>query len=324
MKKRLSAILATAASALMLALAAPVIAPTGQTTAEAAVFNTWSVKVDSGYLAIRNAKAYDSRNEIGKLYTGDTVQVTDTSDSQYWFIYSQKTNQFGYVNKDYLVATNQTADLYQVDVNTFLSLRAGAASNTQELARLGDGVVVVINGNKGSDFWSAYVPASRQNGYVYSLYLEDVPGNAAVSNVSGSTMTVTVASGYLALRNAKAYDSRNEIGKLYTGDTVQVQDTSDSTYWWVYSPKHNTSGYVNKNYLTGNAVSVKSGNSWTVKVDSGYLALRNGKAFDSRNEIGKLYTGQTVQVQDTSDSTYWWVYAPSLGKSGYVNRNYLY
>mgnify|MGYP002571570392 CR=1 FL=1 len=61
--------------------------------------------------------------------------------------------------------------------------------------------------------------------------------------------TVTVASGYLALRNAKAYDDANEIGQLNNGDTVQVQDSSGSTYWYVYSSRLGKSGYVNKNYL---------------------------------------------------------------------------
>lgn len=70
-----------------------------------------------------------------------------------------------------------------------------------------------------------------------------------VTSYAANTYTVTVASGYLALRNAKAYDDRNEIGQLYTGDTVTVQDTSDATYWYVYSPKYNCSGYVNKDYL---------------------------------------------------------------------------
>ena len=57
----------------------------------------------------------------------------------------------------------------------------------------------------------------------------------------------------------------------------------------------------------------------TVRVQSGYLALRTAKAFDSSNEIGALYTGDTVEVKDTSDSTYWYVYSPKLGNSGYVN-----
>ena len=59
----------------------------------------------------------------------------------------------------------------------------------------------------------------------------------AKDSYAASTYTVVVDKGYLALRTAKAYDSRNEIGELYTGDTVDVTDTSDSTYWYVYSPK---------------------------------------------------------------------------------------
>ena len=91
----------------------------------------------------------------------------------------------------------------------------------------------------------------------------------------------------------------------------------------VYSPKRGKNGFVNKNYLTGGSSS--SGTvTKTVSVSKGYLALRSAKAYDAANEIGELYTGDTVHVTDTSDSTYWYVYSPKLGKSGYVNKDYLY
>ena len=146
----------------------------------------------------------------------------------------------------------------------------------------------------------------------------------ARESFAGTMYTVSVSKGYLALRTAKAYDDKNEIGELYTGDTVEVTDTSDSTYWYVYSPKLNKSGYVNRNYLVGAGSSTPSVVTKTVSVSKGYLALRTAKAYDDSNEIGELYSGDTVQVQDTSDSTYWYVYAPKLNKSGYVNKNYLY
>ena len=205
--------------------------------------STYTVSVSKGYLALRTAKAYDASNEIGELYTGDTVEVTDTSDSTYWYVYSPKHGKSGYVNKNYLVG-------------------------------------------------------------------------------SSNTWTVSVSKGYLALRTAKACDASNEIGELYTGDTVQLIDTSDSTYWYVYSPKHNKNGYVNKNYLTGGgSVSYPTK---TVSVSKGYLALRTAKAYDESNEIGELYTGDVVQVIDSSDSGYWYVYSPKLNKNGYVNKDYLY
>ena len=210
----------------------------------------YSVSVSKGYLALRTAKAYDRSNEIGELYSGDTVQVQDTSDSTYWYVYAPKLGKSGYVNRNYLV---------------------GGGSYT-----------------------------------------------------GGSSYTVSVSSGYLALRTAKAYDSSNEIGELYSGDTVQVQDSSDGTYWYVYAPKLGKSGYVNRNYLVGAGSSTPSVVTKTVSVSKGYLALRTAKAYDDKNEIGQLYSGDTVQVQDTSDGTYWYVYAPKLGKSGYVNKNYLY
>ena len=82
---------------------------------------------------------------------------------------------------------------------------------------------------------------------------------------------------------------------------------------------------MNRDYLTGNS---SSGPSYsyprTVKVSDGYLALRNARAFDYNNEIGKLYTGDTVYVQDSSTGQYWYVYSSSLGKYGYVNKDYLY
>lgn len=204
---------------------------------------SYTVTVAEGYLALRNAKAYDDRNEIGKLYTGDTVEVTDSSGSTYWYVYSSKLKKSGYVNRKYLAN-------------------------------------------------------------------------------SSSERTVSVKSGYLALRKAKAYKSSNEVGELYTGDKVQIADASDSTYWLVYAPGLGKGGYVNKDYLVKNT-SASSTITKTVKVKSGYLALRNAKAYDDSNEIGQLYTGDTVEVKDSSGDTYWYVYSSKLGKSGYVNKNYL-
>ena len=39
--------------------------------------DTYQVGVSKGYLALRSAMAYDSSNEIGELYSGDTVEVIE-------------------------------------------------------------------------------------------------------------------------------------------------------------------------------------------------------------------------------------------------------
>ena len=57
---------------------------------------------------------------------------------------------------------------------------------------------------------------------------------------------------------------------------------------------------------------------------TGYLALRTSPAYSEANEIGELYNGQEVQITgNASDNGYIWVWAPSLGKSGWVNASYL-
>ena len=247
--KKLLTTLAAIGTAMFLLFGIPDVAQVTVQTVSADT--TYIVNVQKNYLALRSAKAYDYYNEIGKLYKGESVQVQDTSDPTYWWVYAPSLGKSGYVNKNYLT------------------------------------------------------PATP----------------------SGTSYTVKVAKGYLALRTAKAYDYYNEIGKLYTGDTVQVQDTSDATYWWVYAPSLGKSGYVNRNYLVGAGPvptpAPPSGETYTVSVAKGYLALRTAKAYDYSNEIGALYSGDTITITDKSDPTYWWGYSPKLGKSGYVNRNYL-
>ena len=148
--------------------------------------------------------------------------------------------------------------------------------------------------------------------------------SAAPAQATNQSYNVHVDSGYLALRNGKAYDYNNEIGKLYNTDTVVVLDSSDPTYSYVYAPRLNAYGYVIKNYIYKNVTPEPAPGSYsTVKVASGYLALRSGKAYDYRNEIGKLYTGDSVQVINKESGDYWYVYAPKLGAYGYVNKNYL-
>ncbi len=293
--------------------------------------DTYTVKVQSGYLALRTAKAYDYTNEIGALYTGETVTTIDTSDSTYWYVYSPKLDKNGYVNKNYLVAASTTATVetksvtvpaYTVTLSSgYLALRSGAdSSSSSEIGQIQNGEkLLVADSTSTAQYWWVYAPSLGKLGYVNRNYLTA----GATLTVAATSYTAKVSSGYLALRNAKAYDASNELGKIYTGETVQVLSSGDSQYWYVYAPTLGKFGYVNKDYLAAGASSATY-TTMTVKVESGYLALRTAKAYDYANEIGKLYTGDTVQVTEKNSEQYWYVYAPSLDKYGYVNKDYLY
>ena len=152
-----------------------------------------------------------------------------------------------------------------------------------------------------------------------------------------------VNSGYLAIRSNGSYNDENVIGKLYTGDEVYVIDTSTGTYWYCYSPSNGVYGYVNSNYLVSERPDSSSSRAssdpidsdyeiWIVALDNqndiSYLALRSDATADTDNEIDKLYNNDVVYVYNNSYTsyyeTYWYVYAPTIGKWGYVNSNYIW
>ena len=310
------------------ATALTISAPGNIYDAQASV-NTYRVNVATGYLALRTEAALNPANEIGELYTGDLIEVTDyTGATGYWYVYSPKYDSYGYVNNDYLDAITSSGGssyntIWTVRVKSgYLALRSAKAfDSSNEIGQLYTGDTVWLSDSSDPTYWYVYSPKLNLYGYTDQNYLYGGnTGSTGTTTYFGETRTVHVNSGYLALRTMKAYDSSNEIGQLYTGDTVQILETSDPQYWYVYSPKYDLNGFVNKDYLSGGtAYSVK-----TISVAKGYLALRSAKSYDTSNEIGQLNTGDTVQVIDSGDSAYWYVYSPKLSNYGYVNKDYLY
>ena len=67
-------------------------------------------------------------------------------------------------------------------------------------------------------------------------------------------LTVTGTTHYLAFRTEPDYDERNEIGKLFNGEIVQIaggryQGRDGRIYLYVYAPKFGRYGFVNENYV---------------------------------------------------------------------------
>lgn len=241
-RKNLRALVATTLAVVVLLLMTPSTA-----LAKRRYYRCYTVSVNSGYLALRTAPAYDDRNEIGELYTGDVVRLVDAnSNATYWKVYSPKYQRRGWVNKNYLRYFDAyTQDDFRVYVTKgYLALRAAPAYDERnEIGALyTDDVVTLIN-RYNNTYWWVYSSKYGKCGYVNANYLR------SLSEDNYGDYTVRVDKGYLALRTAPAYDDRNEIGKLHTGDVVIVKDKSQGTYWWVYSTRLDRSGYVNKNYL---------------------------------------------------------------------------
>ena len=90
----------------------------GNTTLQQYMDNTWtsqaqnlnsntgawkSVKVSSGYLALRSQPTYEYANEAAQLYNGDTVELMGGQSGSYVYVYSPSTGAYGWVNAGFLV-----------------------------------------------------------------------------------------------------------------------------------------------------------------------------------------------------------------------------
>ena len=288
---------------------------------------------------------------VGWLENRDEVLILSDS-GDYWKVRRSDGELTGFVDNHYLTAdagsvTAPSTMYISGDVSS-LSMTEGQNSD-REIGSMSSGDVVTVLAKTSGGSWYVYSEALQSYGYVSMDYLsperpadptptptmppaQDNPGTGTALTfgygAAPSNYTVyyaSVATGYLALRNAKAYDYSNEIGKIQNGEAVYVMTMPNETYWYVYAPTLGMYGYTNSDYLSlSGGYSSPSTYYWTVSVKTGYLALRTAKAYDYSNEIGELYTGDKVEVLDSSDSTYWYVYSPKLGKYGYVNKNYLY
>ena len=131
------------------------------------------------------------------------------------------------------------------------------STNGWDLVRYNGTVGYIHGGNLGSSFVAKQQaqPAAQTGTKTYnstqSYFDNNWTGTAANMNAysRGTWKTVYVASGYLALRDVPTYDSRDEIGQLYTGDRVQIEGEATGSYIYVYSPKYGTSGWVNAGFL---------------------------------------------------------------------------
>ena len=285
------------------------------------------------YLALRNRPAYEKKNEIGKLYNGDTVWLINCAHGDYWYV-STAIGE-GYVNWHYLTPVSGSNDASKDSWNTlkvagtknYLALRsARSGSSSNEIGKLYNNDKAILIRFDESQYWLIYAPSAGKFGYVNKDYLVNSNGR----EFYGFANDMYVAAGmnnYLALRNEMSNRSSNEIGKIYHGQPVEYIAAGNAPYCYVYAPTLDKFGYVNKDYL----IKVGSGDgnygnfypSYKVTGTSQYLALRKARSYDSSNEIGKLRNGQTVEYVGSADSTYWFVYAPTLGKYGYANKNYL-
>ena len=134
------------------------------------------------------------------------------------------------------------------------------STNGWDLIRYNGKTGYIHGGNLGSSFVAKQqakpaAQSQQQNSYssTQNYFDNNWTGTAANMNANASVntwKTVSVASGYLALRNDATYDRSNEIGQLNNGDRVEIEGTGAAgSYVFVYSPKYGCNGWVNAGFL---------------------------------------------------------------------------
>ena len=267
---------------------------------------------------------------MAELRTGDEVEVIDAGGMGYWQVRLADGTE-GYVDCHYLTqewGAVMSPELYYVIEDDVTLLENPSPTDSRTLGFLLKEDTVTVLAKPSGSYWYVYSDTARNYGYVQAACLsldmeeERIIGVGSAPDVRTMLYYVDSNDGFLSLRAEPTIYS-TELGRIKTGEEVWVIDTLDSPFWYVYAPTLGQYGYVHSDYLSTQRGEVVDGEVWTVRVPTGYLALRTAKAYDYSNEIGELYTGDIVRVIE-KEGTYWWVYAPSLDLYGYVNSDYLY
>ena len=131
------------------------------------------------------------------------------------------------------------------------------STNGWDLVKYNGKTGYIHGGNLGSSYTvkPQQVQPQQQNSYssTQNYFDNNWTNTAANMNANASVntwKTVSVASGYLALRNDATYDQSNEIGQLNNGDRVEIEGTGAAgSYVFVYSPKYDRCGWINAGFL---------------------------------------------------------------------------
>lgn len=295
----------------------------------------------------------DKSSVLTQLEKGDCVYLVSADSGEYYYVYFEDEDAYGYVKKNYLTDQESavcSGETYFTANKT--SLYSSNDDSSTVLRTLEKNTQLQVIAKTSGDYWYVNVDKSKDFGYVKVLDLSSKKSEtSSKSSSSGSSSNsksdgyyigqgvpptsyslyyAKVNSGYLAVRSAAAFDDSNVMGKLYTGDIVYAIAQS-GTYWYCYAPSVGLYGYIDSRYLVTSRPSTSiswytDSTKWVVRVNSGYLALRNEAAYNDSNIIGKLYSGDYVYVVSYTNYSdqYWYVYSPTLGKYGWVDSNYIF
>ena len=210
---------------------------------------TGTVKVGDSRLNVR-AKASTSGKIIGKLYTGNKVEIKGEDGNWYKINYKGKT---GYISKKYVKTSSTTiteveecSDVFQAQIG--FSVRTGPSTSYSQMGSLIKGQVFQVKG-KCSNGWYQIQYGSK-TGYVSDKYLDKMEDGATDPQVIGTAKvdTKSTRDPYLAIRHGQGTDT-TKLDDAKTGTELQILADKSPVKGWTKVRYNNLTGYAYTKWL---------------------------------------------------------------------------
>ena len=208
-----------------------------------------TVKVGDSRLNVR-AKASMSGKIIGKLYTGNKVEIKGEDGNWYKINYKGKT---GYISKKYVKLSSTTiteveecSDVFQAQIG--FNVRTGPSTSYSQIGRLIKGQVFQVKG-KCSNGWYQIQYGSK-TGYVSDKYLDKMEDGATDPQVIGTAKvdTKSTKDPYLAIRHGQGTDTE-KLDDAKTGTELQILADKSPVKGWTKVRYNNLTGYAYSKWL---------------------------------------------------------------------------
>ena len=253
---------------------------------------------------------------MSKVYEGDTLEVIGSSNG--WYNVKLSSGKTGWVSGDYVSVSGSSSDTSTTIktgiVNTsVLNVRSGASTSYSIIGKVYSGNTVEIIGS--SNGWYNIKLSGGKTGWVSGDYV-NVGGSSNDTNTTIKTGIVNTS--VLNVRSG-ASTSYSIIGKVYSGNTVEIVGSSNG--WYNIKLSSGKTGWVSGDYV--NVGGSSNDTSTTIKtgiVNTSVLNVRSG-ASTSYSIIGKVYSGNTVEIIGSSNG--WYNIKLSGGKTGWVSADYV-
>ena len=282
------------------------------------------VKVGNSRLNVRN-KASLSGKIIGKLYTGNKVEIVGENSNWYEINYKGGT---AYISKKYVKTSSTTvtevedcSDVFKAQIN--FNVRTGPSTSYTKIGKLVAGQVFQVTG-KCSNGWYQIKFGSKV-GYISSKYLDEMEQGSTDPEVIGTAKvnTKSTKDQYLAIRAGQGTHTAL-LDNSKTGDVLEILADKSPVKGWTKVRYNNLNGYAYTKWLEIGETPVKDEAPVVTSKDS--ITLNVGDKFEIKDldlkvidkEDGDITNKATIDASDvdTSKPGQYWVKVSVIDSHG--------